>query len=362
MGLFDRPKIQKAAILYTDEHGIQHHLTAEQYGEKCVEWAVGLGRLKSQNLAAFGKVRNQPDLIAKISQEPFIAATHGTAYFVAVYCTYPVIRFGISNELFKGIISGIQNAILNGSYFSSNQHTSTEYLNQLVTAVSQYTAILLESAGMANLPNQDRMLFGISGACQQLLVALNHEYAGVAVPIGTITQSKDNIDDVQNLESVFTVSKSTVISPIAEDEIVAWFDANSRALLLAALADRLGIGETGSPADFLRLEQIADQQRDGLKTILSSEEPIIIEERVKNALNWALEVTDCGDSMTMRLKEKLSSISCSMPKPVPKVVLHSPLIEATRSVDSKNLVLSIFTNAATQFVNGADARKTLVLF
>lgn len=361
MGLFDWPTTQKADILHTDEHGNRHHLTAEQYGQKCVEWAIGLGKLKSQNLAAFGKVRNNQDLIAKISQVPFIAATHGTAFFVAVYCTYPVIRLGISNELFKGIILGAQNAILSGSYFSSGQHTSTDYLNQLVTAVSQYTAILLESAGMANLPNQDRMLFGIGGACQQLLVALNHEYAGVAALTSTITQSTDSIDDAKNLESVCTDSGFAVVSPIAENEIVAWFEANSRALLLAALANRLGIGETGRPEDFQRLEQIANQQRDGLKTILSSKEPVIIEERVKNALNWALEVTDRGDSMTVRLKDKLSSIPCSMPKPVPKVVPHSPLIEATRSVDSKNLILSTFTNAATQFVKGTDASMSLVL-
>ena len=182
MGLFNWLTTPKAELLYTDDQGNQHRLTTEQYGNKCVEWAVGMGKMNSRELGAFGKVRNSPDVIAKIRHVPFIAVAHGTAFFVAVCCTYPVIRLGISNELFKDIMQGVKNTILGGGYLFNGHPTTPEYLHQLTSEVSQYTAILLETAGVANQLNQDRMLFGVGGACQRLIVALDHEYAGVPVP------------------------------------------------------------------------------------------------------------------------------------------------------------------------------------
>jgi len=91
-----------------------------------------------------------------------------------------------------------------------------------------------------------------------------------------------------------------------EESIVAWFETHVRRLLLVALADRLGLAETAIEADFNRLQQIADQTRDNLAK-LGSGEPLQFDERVTNALNWALDRTDIGGNMTANLRNKLNT-------------------------------------------------------
>lgn len=361
MGLFDWATTPKAVIQYIDNHGIKHRLTAVQYGEKCVSWASGMGKLKSQHLAAFGKIRSKPDLIAKVSQVPSIAAAHGTAFFAAVYCTYPVIRLGISNELFKDIVQGAMSTISNGSHLSNGQPSPQEYLSQLASELGQYSAILLETAGEATVPSQDRMLFGIGGACQRLLDMLEREYAEIAAP----HPNEDSVDDSEDLTTSSSehLSNDVYIESIGSDEIVEWLKLGARPRLITALAKRLGVDENGIPADIQRLGQIADQKFEMLKSVLSNDGPSVIEERIKNALSFSLEAIGRDDNLTARLKAKLSAIPCTPTKPYssPKIVTHSPFVEATRNKDSKTLLLAAFANAATDFVKGSDNGKSIVL-
>jgi hypothetical protein len=99
---------------------------------------------------------------------------------------------------------------------------------------------------------------------------------------------------------------SNGIGHMSEERIKSWFENDARELLLVALADRLGVSETATAQDVTRLEQIANQTRDNLAK-LSSKKPVQFDERVKNALNWALDVTDTGDTFTVRMRDKLNA-------------------------------------------------------
>lgn len=90
-----------------------------------------------------------------------------------------------------------------------------------------------------------------------------------------------------------------------ERQIEIWFETDARKLLLIALADRLNISETATAPDIARLEQIATQTRENFMK-LGSPEPIHFDERVKKALNWALDSTESGNSMTEKLRNKLN--------------------------------------------------------
>lgn len=96
------------------------------------------------------------------------------------------------------------------------------------------------------------------------------------------------------------------IGHMSEERIKQWFEQDARELLLVALADRLGVSDTATEQDVKRLEQIANQTRDNLAK-LSSKKPVQFDERVRNALNWALDVTDTGDTFTGRMRDKLNA-------------------------------------------------------
>jgi hypothetical protein len=103
------------------------------------------------------------------------------------------------------------------------------------------------------------------------------------------------------------LNESSGIGQLSEAGIKSWFDSDARDLVLVALADKLGITETATDADVKRLEQIANQLRDNLAK-LSSKKPVQFDERVRKALNMALEVSDTGDSMSARLLDKLNAV------------------------------------------------------
>lgn len=110
-----------------------------------------------------------------------------------------------------------------------------------------------------------------------------------------------------NLNSTATaLNEASGIGQLSEERIKSWFDADARELVLVALADRIGVSETATPAEILKLEQIANQMRDNLAK-LASRKPVQFDERVSKALNMALDVSDTGDSMTLRLRDKLNA-------------------------------------------------------
>ena len=191
MGLFDWLNAPTAEILYIED-GNRHELTASQYGEKCVEWGVGMGSVKMMELKAFGSERKSIDLLAKISHEPSVATTHSAAFFVAVYCSYPVIRLGVSNEQFKGIMEGCRLKILGGGILFADHSSSQEYLSYFSGIVGQYSATIFEVAGIASQKEQDQMLTGIGGACQKLLSTLEEKYSNIHVE-----QSNKSLDPSQ---------------------------------------------------------------------------------------------------------------------------------------------------------------------
>lgn len=95
------------------------------------------------------------------------------------------------------------------------------------------------------------------------------------------------------------------LGQLSGERITNWFESDARELLIVALADRLGLSDTATEQDIKRLEQIANQTRDNLVK-LASRKPVIFDDRVKQALNWALDVTDSGDSLSARLRDKLN--------------------------------------------------------
>ncbi len=96
------------------------------------------------------------------------------------------------------------------------------------------------------------------------------------------------------------------IGQLSEERIGNWFDNDgARDLLIVALADKLGVSETATPEEVKKLEQIANSTRDQLKK-LASKKPVVFEERVKVALNKALDIVDTGDMMSSRLRDKLN--------------------------------------------------------
>jgi len=113
---------------------------------------------------------------------------------------------------------------------------------------------------------------------------------------------------VEKLEAYAAIAnESSGIGQLSEASIKQWFDADARELVIVALADKLGISDTANDADVKRLEQIANQLRDNLAK-LSSKKPVQFDERVRKALNMALEVSDTGDNMTSRLLAKLNTV------------------------------------------------------
>ncbi len=182
MGIFDWLFGPTVGFIRTDEQGNQFRLTPAEYGAQGVQWAVAVGGITKIELSSYGKNRKPPDIITKIRHVPLIASAHGVAFFVAVYCTYPVIRLGISNDAFKDVVQGATDSILTGTYLVNKHPTSPEYLNQLIVEVTQYIAILLENAGSINHPDQDKLLFGIGGALQRLITLLDREYSEVDFP------------------------------------------------------------------------------------------------------------------------------------------------------------------------------------
>lgn len=102
-----------------------------------------------------------------------------------------------------------------------------------------------------------------------------------------------------------TENESNGIGQLSEEKIKSWFDADARDNVLVALADRLGVTETATEADVKRLEQIANQMRDNLAK-LSSKKPVQFDERVKNALNMALDSVAEDDVIAGKLRDKLN--------------------------------------------------------
>lgn len=113
------------------------------------------------------------------------------------------------------------------------------------------------------------------------------------------------------LDSYLATADVAGLGQLSSERITSWFDSEARELLIVALADRLGIADTASEAEVKRLEQIANQTRDQLAK-LASKKPVQFDERVRKALEWALEVTDTGDMMSSRLSERMKGATAEV--------------------------------------------------
>lgn len=134
---------------------------------------------------------------------------------------------------------------------------------------------------------------------------LENEAAKQVAIAGGLTLQYSSLS-LANLEAVaVALNESSGIGQLSEERIKSWFDADAREMVLVALADKLGVSETATDADIKRLEQVANQVRDNLAK-LASRKPVQFDERVKKALNMALDVSDTGDNMTTRLRDKLN--------------------------------------------------------
>jgi hypothetical protein len=117
-----------------------------------------------------------------------------------------------------------------------------------------------------------------------------------------ITYSTLSLDELARF-----AEEDTNIGQLSEERIASWFESDVREMLIVALAERLGITETATDSEIKRCEQIANQTRDNLKK-LSSKKPVMFDERVKAALNWALDSAAASDdTMAARLNSKLNA-------------------------------------------------------
>ena len=145
-------------------------------------------------------------------------------------------------------------------------------------------------------------------AITSYLLASYHELEKQAaterVIAGDSTFNYSNLS-LSNLELVATrLNEATGNGHISEDRINTWFEADARELLLVAISEWLGMGESVTDADVLKCEQIANQLKGNLAK-LSSKKPVLFPIHIKNALNKALTVLS-GDDFASRLSEKLN--------------------------------------------------------
>lgn len=105
---------------------------------------------------------------------------------------------------------------------------------------------------------------------------------------------------------VLASARSGGLGQLSEASIAQYFEDNMREMLIVAFADRLGMSDTVSDAEVRKLEQLCNSTRDNLKK-LASKKPVAFDERVRRALEWALDTTNTGDTMHTRLVAKLNN-------------------------------------------------------
>lgn len=215
MGLFSWATTPKTPFLHTDHYGNQHRFTAEQFGRVCVEWSANVADMEIRQLASYGLRSKDDDILAKIHLDPSFALAHMTALLIAVHATYSVIRLGIANGLFKDVVRGINDAIINESYLLKGHPKNQDYYEYLNSAVGQYCAFILETAGQTSQVNEDRMLFGVGGACRRLHYMLEHNYLHIT------DKSGSHLEGTPSEHSAYASSSSseTVLSnPTSESD------------------------------------------------------------------------------------------------------------------------------------------------
>lgn len=145
---------------------------------------------------------------------------------------------------------------------------------------------------------------GIAAAVHEYLEELQNIYIKSRAIAGAASIQYGELTP-ENVAAAIAAS-GEALGQLSAERITNWFENDARELLIVALADRLGLSDTATDADVKRLEQIANQTRDNLAK-LSSRKPVVFDERVKQALNWALDVTDSGDNLTTRMRDKLNA-------------------------------------------------------
>lgn len=146
----------------------------------------------------------------------------------------------------------------------------------------------------------------IADAVAEFIASLQDAYIKSRAVAGATGIQYSELNAVKLAEFVATSEDSGRVGQLSSERITAWFEAEARDLLLVALSERLGITETATEQEIKRLEQIANQTRDNLAK-LASKKPVHFDNRVRAALEWALDVTSSGDNMTLRLKDKLNA-------------------------------------------------------
>lgn len=127
--------------------------------------------------------------------------------------------------------------------------------------------------------------------------------AQASVGVKTVQYSSIN---VANVASHLNASvKAAGLGQLSEASISSYFEDNMRDMLIVAFADRLGLGDNATDAQVKKLEQLCNQTRDNLKK-LASRKQVVFDEKIRKALEWALSSTDAGDSMHVRLQQKLA--------------------------------------------------------
>lgn len=147
---------------------------------------------------------------------------------------------------------------------------------------------------------------GLVDYLTEAMQALQDNYLKARAASGVVQVQYEELTPANLAQFYADSAANGGIGQLSEERIIGWFEASARDMLIVALADRLGISETATDADVKRMEQIANQTRDNLKK-LSSKKPVHFDERITKALNWALDVTESGDNMTARLRNRLNT-------------------------------------------------------
>ena len=152
----------------------------------------------------------------------------------------------------------------------------------------------------------------VAEAVAEYIASLQDAQIKAMAVSGALQVQYSDLTPAKLAEFLATSEDSGRIGQLSSERITSWFESDMRELLIVSLADRLGLSDTATDSDVKRLEQIANQTRDNLAK-LASKKPVQFDERVKNALNWALDSSSSSDdTMATRLRDKLNASTDSV--------------------------------------------------
>ena len=171
----------------------------------------------------------------------------------------------------------------------------------------------LQASVAVEIPHRAQMQFTGVPAVDAYLMEAYYQLENEAVKAQVIA-GKRVIEysclNTANLAEIATALQSTSgIGQLSEEAIKTWYNASALDYVLVAIADRLGVSEQATQAELTKCNQVSNQIL-GNMVKLASRKPVTFDDKVKKALNMALDAVlavDSANSMATRLHSKLNA-------------------------------------------------------